>query len=156
MSRRSFLFGTLVMLAGLAAATPARAGSVITTSISFSNASPALTEIDLTYSGAGTLSNLTPTSGPGGAALTLSGDVVSIKWSPAFAGPFSLVFTMDSTTNSGATATPTFTPSGDNLTNFNFHVSQGSVPEPATLALLGIGMTGLLAFRRFFKKTSVA
>jgi hypothetical protein len=34
--------------------------------------------------------------------------------------------------------------------------SRGGVPEPGSLALLGIGMTGFLAFRRFFKKTPVA
>jgi len=31
-----------------------------------------------------------------------------------------------------------------------------SVPEPTSMALLGIGMSGFLAFRRFFKRTKVA
>jgi len=34
--------------------------------------------------------------------------------------------------------------------------SNGGVPEPTSMALLGIGMTGFLAFRRLFKRTSVA
>jgi len=46
---------------------------------------------------------------------------------------------------------------GASLSIFNQGFSStGVVPEPASMALLGIGMTGLLAFRRFFKKTSVA
>jgi len=45
---------------------------------------------------------------------------------------------------------------GASLSIFNQGFSSSSVPEPASLALLGIGMTGFLAFRRFFKKTAVA
>ena len=31
-----------------------------------------------------------------------------------------------------------------------------NVPEPSSVALLGIGMTGFLAFRRLFKRHAVA
>jgi len=45
---------------------------------------------------------------------------------------------------------------GANVTFVNQGFSSTGVPEPASMALLGIGMTGLLAFRRFFKKSSAA
>jgi len=35
-------------------------------------------------------------------------------------------------------------------------IQESSVPEPTSLALLGIGMSGFFAFRRFFKRTFVA
>jgi hypothetical protein len=45
---------------------------------------------------------------------------------------------------------------GATVSVINQGFSGSSVPEPASYALLGIGMTGFLALRRFFKKTSVA
>jgi len=45
---------------------------------------------------------------------------------------------------------------GSGVSFVNQGFSSTAIPEPASMALLGIGMTGFLAFRRFFKKTSVA
>jgi len=45
---------------------------------------------------------------------------------------------------------------GSTLSVIDQAYSTASTPEPASIALLGIGMTGFLAFRRFFKKSSVA
>jgi len=45
---------------------------------------------------------------------------------------------------------------GSTLSVIDQAYSSQGVPEPASWALLGIGMTGFLAFRRFFKKTPVA
>lgn len=47
---------------------------------------------------------------------------------------------------------------GTTIAAFTSNISGtfSAVPEPTSVALLGIGMTGFLAFRRFFKRTSAA
>jgi hypothetical protein len=41
-------------------------------------------------------------------------------------------------------------------TTINVGFEYAAVPEPTSMALLGIGMTSFLAFRRFFKRTPLA
>jgi hypothetical protein len=80
-------------------------------------------------------------AGPG------SGTTASTSWSP---GVTSILVTKDIFLFGGS-STP-----GVTLSVINQGFSGTSVPEPASFALLGIGMTGFLALRRFFKKSSAA
>ncbi len=61
----------------------------------------------------------------------------------------SIVVTKDIIVTGGedGTATLSFMTQGYSLTG---------IPEPTSMALLGIGMSGFIAFRRFFKRTTVA
>jgi PEP-CTERM motif len=68
---------------------------------------------------------------------------------------------------SGGSLTETYTSVGANFASVIAHggtitgtgafsESVGSVPEPSSMALLGIGMTAMVAFRRYFKRNVVA
>jgi hypothetical protein len=68
----------------------------------------------------------------------------------SFAGVSEITVTKDIILNAGASGTASIS-----IVSQGFSTS-GTVPEPTSMALLGIGMTGFLAFRRLFKRNSVA
>jgi hypothetical protein len=170
--KRSF-FRTLAaaLLASLAFATSSQAGTVVTTNVDFGLGGPvaAQTSIVIDYSastgpitGLGDLKFLTtPTTTV--TATQTGADQVTVTFAPAPGATQALVsyqFTSGvsfpnaptSITVSGVTATP----GPSSLVTTSLSYSLGAVPEPTSMALLGIGMTGFLAFRRLFKRTSVA
>jgi hypothetical protein len=79
---------------------------------------------------------------------TLSAYTGSPVDSISFAGVNSIFVTKDIFLMGGS--------KGVSLSAISQGFSSTSVPEPTSMALLGIGMTGFLAFRRLFKRTSVA
>jgi hypothetical protein len=85
--------------------------------------------------------SFTPYEGPGSATVALGfagGSASSGGTSPSS----DILFGGSAAAGGYVKVTYTYTPS--------------AVPEPTSMALLGIGMTSFLAFRRFFKRTPVA
>jgi hypothetical protein len=149
----------LALLASLAFATPSQAGGgLVTTTISFNSATPGLTEIAMIYTGAGTMELVGGVTPPGSYTATFTGpNIVRLVFSPANAGPISVSFDFRSTQPfSGITATPTFAPSLVLLQNFSFVLTDPSVPEPSSMALMAIGMAGFFTFVRVFNRCAKA
>jgi hypothetical protein len=167
MSRKLFFLSVAGgLLANLAFAAPSHAGPeyLATTYSEIVLPSGAnATDIEITYSG--------PITTP---VTILGTTTVSVVGSPVISGDtITISFTKASGVNGAEldfttmTTSPSLNISSDSLTGVTglsgtnkggvlATVVVSSVPEPTSMALLGIGMTGFLAFRRLFKRTSAA
>jgi hypothetical protein len=178
MSKRFFLTLALTGMLGLASASSAQAGSIVVTAdAGFSILGGTADKMTIIYNiTGGTISpsTVTPIAAGGlthaggtlmGPTYLVVGDTVTLSFdpttgtSPGFLPLGSLPVKFSFSITGTAISVASYTISGSNgstaLGGAGI-LAPASVPEPASLALLGIGMTGFLAFRRFFKKTSVA
>jgi hypothetical protein len=177
MRKRSLLAALPVaLLMGLVGGTPSQAASTLVTvdTTLVITSTQNISEIQVTMAAsAEPFTNLTllyPPAALAGASIGSTGNVVTITpgatANSAFQillqaeGTFSFVTNMDISAASAAfqyTTTSVFTetnPSGTPAGSVT--VSFASVPEPPALTMLGIGVAGFLAFRRFFRRPTTA
>jgi hypothetical protein len=153
MTKRSFLLTAAAgLLASIAFAAPSHAGSVL---IEFSVTGGTATDVQLDYlanttvtvlAGSNpTAAEITPIDGQGTTFITLNFAARSTGTIYLSDGPGAppILYGLSGLSPGYKSSTITVTP-------------YASVPEPTSFALLGIGMTGFLAFRRLFKRNSVA
>jgi len=172
MMKRSLLFSAaLGLLASLAFATPSQAGYSVVTQVNygslFNSGARTVSEIDLTYSTYGSVSSINTTELQAGnfttstsSSVTSGGagtDVVKLLFSPGATyihGSFTF-FESGSSMIAQPTASVTYG-TGTPIAAPTAVVTTVTAPEPSSMALLGIGMTSFLAFRRFFKRAPAA
>jgi len=172
MTKRSFFLTVAAgLLASVAFATPSQAANqTVTTSVSFSSVGGSVSDFQITLAPTvdaivgtptvtGTVTGVTVyTSGaafPGPPPITLGSSTVGITFTAVTSGSFVISVVTPSTATGFSAASFSFSGTATTVSS-SVTVSPTAIPEPTSMALLGIGMTGFLAFRRLFKRGSVA
>ena len=172
MKRSAFLSLAAGLLASLAFTAPTMAGgTIVTTTLEFVGSPtplvPAATSIVIDYTlTSGVISDVggLASSAPG-TTVSGGGDQVTLSFSPGVSSFNVVKFTfLESAIDfvnapTGITLlSVTAEPGGQNvmMATALSYAPNTSTPEPTSIALLGVGMTGFLAFRRLFKRASVS
>lgn len=162
MPKRSFAMALVMALfASLAFSAPSQAGTFITKVVAVNFSSKAADDFEVTFTGTGgSISNITVSNSgaPVGATKVISsGSGVEIDFSSPLAIASGIVFTFQTTSAPIAinTAVWTYKSGAPQNAITTTSITTAAVPEPASMALLGIGMAGFLSFRRFFKRKAI-
>jgi hypothetical protein len=163
MMKRSYFMALVAgLIASLAFTAPAQAGStLVETTASFSITPSTVTATDLEF-------NYTAVTGPvtvistnlTGLTETYSGNTVTLSFMATSSGSVDFTYMTSAAPPVYLTKAPDLTglSGGYSSATVSYAVTSAAVgvPEPSSVALLGIGMTGFLAFRRLFKRQAVA
>lgn len=162
MTKRSLAFTVASIVAIiLAFAAPSQAGTtVVTTDITLLGIAPnTITDIDVFYNPIGTITNISTTGGTLVPISTLAagtGEVITSFSSPVNSG--TLQYTFDTTSPAVGLLYYTYSGASAPISTLASIVTVTSavVPEPTSMALLGIGMSALMVFRGYFSRRSIA
>jgi hypothetical protein len=172
---KRLLFLSVGLFAIAAFSTPSRADlTEVTATSTLGPPIPAgvttITELDVTFTPAASpFTGLTLTTPPpsGGSSISSSGDTVKVMISPSASAAYILLgqafsaFNFDvpldlATAMADVKVTSTVWKTNAGNKDGHSQLAFLFVPEPTSLALLGVGMSSLLAFRRLFTRSVVA
>jgi hypothetical protein len=161
MTKRSFAMAlAMAVVAGVAASAPCRAGTWITTVAAFNNSGLAADDFEGSFTNtAGTISDvkvLYSSDVPTTTQVIGSGAEVEINFTTPLPDSGTVLFSFVSTTGPVGLSSSFWTfKTGDMVTatSTTFVIaSVDPVPEPGSMAMLGIGVIGLFTWRRLSRR----